>query len=415
MKGHYKKRGCTCPIDNCTCGKTWSFVIDVGRNPKNGRRKQATGAGFKTREEAELAAASLLNEINQGSYIKESNILFKDFAQKWLLTYSERTGCKPSTIRLRQYSINKLLPYFSPLKLKMISDELYQAVLDDLKEQGLSQSTLEGIHVTCKMIFKMALSKRMLKFNPIEFAYIPRDKKVIIESEEDEETVEEELPKYFEKEELAQFLEIVYEKGLYMDEPIFITLAYTGMRVGELVVLKWKDIDFDRRTISITKTYNNEKNNTKNYMLVTPKTISSKRKIVVDESVIEVLRKHKLQQEKLIKQFSKSYHDKGYIFANFNRHPGYPILTKLVRTRMTRLLKFLEFQSKKYNPHSLRHTHTSLLAEAEVDIEEIMERLGHSDEKTTRKIYLHVTNVMKREASEKFGKLMRGVIKKPRE
>ncbi|WP_147535954.1 tyrosine-type recombinase/integrase [Bacillus marasmi] len=412
MKGHYKKRGCTCPIDNCTCGKTWSYTIDIGRNPKNGRRKQATRGRFKTKEEAQLAAAALLNEIKQGSYIKESNILFKDFAQEWLKTYSERTGCKPGTIRLRQYSINKLLPYFAHLKLKVITDDMYQAALNDLKQQGLSKSTMEGFHVTGKMIFKFALSKRMLKVNPTEFAYIPKDNKAIIESEEDECTVEDELPKYFEKEELAQFLDIVNEKGLYMDEPIFITLAYTGMRVGELVVLKWKDIDFNQRTISITKTYNNDKNNTKDYLLVAPKTISSKRKIFVDEIVIEALRKHKLQQEKFIKLFGKSYYDKGFIFANFNRHPGYPILTKLVRTRMTRLLKFLEFQSKKYNPHALRHTHTSLLAEAGVDIEEIMERLGHSDEKTTRKIYLHVTKVMKTEASDKFGKLMRGVIKK---
>lgn len=283
---------------------------------------------------------------------------------------------------------------------------MYQVALKDLKESGLSKSTMEGIHVTGKMIFGMAKSKRLIKIDPSEFAYIPRDNKVVIE--EDEEPDDDELPRYFEKEELALFLETVKEKGLYMDELIFITLAYTGMRVGELVVLRWKDIDFDEQIIKITKTYNNEKNNTKNYQLVPPKTIKSKRKIVVDELVIEALRKHKLEQEKLIKSFGTSYRNKGYIFANFNKHPGYPILTKLVRTRMTRLLKFAGLVSK-LNPHSLRHTHTSLLAEAGVDIEEIMDRLGHSDEKTTKKIYLHVTNVMKREASDKFGKLMRGI------
>ncbi|MBM7663283.1 integrase [Bacillus mesophilus] len=160
-------------------------------------------------------------------------------------------------------------------------------------------------------------------------------------------------------------------------------------------------------TISITKTYSNDKNNTKNYKLVLPKTIKSKRKIVVDDVVINLLKKHKKEQEKLITKFGDSYRDRGYIFANFNRYPGYPILTKLVRTRMARILKHLEIQSKKYNPHSLRHTHTSLLAEAGVDIEEIMERLGHSDEKTTRTIYLHVTSEMKRKASDLFSSLMR--------
>jgi integrase len=386
-------------------------VVDIGRDPRTGKRKQVTQGGFKTKEEAELAVATLLNEVNQGTYIKESKILFKDFAQKWLSTYQERTAAKPGTIRLRQYSINKLLPYLGNSKLKVISDDMFQAALDDLKEQGLSKSTLEGIFVTGKMIFKFAKSKRILKIDPTEFAYIKNDKDVVIEADDDgdEESSDDEIPKYFEKEELARFLDKVKEKGLYLDELIFFTLAYTGMRVGELVVLKWKDIDFTNGTISITKTYSNDKNYTKNYKLVLPKTISSKRKIVVDETVIDLFKRHKIEQEKLINKFGDSYRDRGYIFANFNRYPGYPILTKLVRTRMTRLLKFLGLESKKYKPHTLRHTHTSLLAEAGVDIEEIMDRLGHSDENTTRTIYLHVTAEMKRNASNKFGKLMRGL------
>ena len=76
---------------------------------------------------------------------------------------------------------------------------------------------------------------------------------------------------------------------------------------------------------------------------------------------------------------------------------------------MARLLVKTELNLN-LTPHSLRHTHTSLLAEAEVDIKEIMERLGHEDEETTRKIYLHVTNVMKKGPSDKFIKLMSGLI-----
>lgn len=60
-------------------------------------------------------------------------------------------------------------------------------------------------------------------------------------------------------------------------------------------------------------------------------------------------------------------------------------------------------------PHSLRHTHTSLLAEAGVGLQEIMERLGHKDDDTTRNVYMHVTKTMKKEASHKFGELMRSL------
>src|SRR5690606_4832503 len=108
--------------------------------------------------------------------------------------------------------------------------------------------------------------KRMITANPTENAYIKKDKQIIIESDKDE------LPNHFEKDELALFLKVATQHGLFMDELIFITLSYTGIRVGELVALKWKDINFDKNIISITKTYYNPRNNTKEYQLLPPKT-----------------------------------------------------------------------------------------------------------------------------------------------
>lgn len=403
MKGHFTKRGCKCPPNNCTCNKKWSFVIDIGKDPKTGERRQHTKGGFKTKQEAEAVAASLITEVNQGTFIKESDILFKEWANEWLPLYIERIAPKPGTIRLREYNIKKLLPYFAHLKLKNINEEMYQSALNDLKNQGFARTTIEGVHTTAKMIFNMAVSKRMLKIDPTTNAYIKKDEQIIIESDE------EELPAYFEKEELALFLKAVYKHGLFMDVLIFITLAYTGMRVGELVALKWKDIDFDKHTIRITKTYYNPKNNTKEYQLVPPKTKKSRRKIIVDDIVIEAFRKHKEEQEKMITRFGKSYNDNGFVFANLNRHPGYPVLIKFIECRMARILNKVDLNSD-LTPHSLRHTHTSLLAEAGVGLEEIMDRLGHHDDEVTRKVYLHVTDNMKREASDKFGDLMRGLI-----
>jgi integrase len=99
----------------------------------------------------------------------------------------------------------------------------------------------------------------------------------------------------------------------------------------------------------------------------------------------------------------------GYVFANVNRHPGYPILIKFVENRMARILKMTELNPA-LTPHSLRHTHTSLLAEAGVPLEAIKERLGHGDDEITERIYLHITNVMKTEAADQFTKHMGGLI-----
>lgn len=423
MKGHYKKRNCTCEPKKCTCDKTWTYWVDLGRDPKTGERRQTSKGGFRTKKEAEAAVAAIVNEVNQGTFFIESNIKFMDFADLWLPMYIERTSPKPGTIRIRKYGIKKLLPYFAHIKLKNITEEMYQEALNDLCKE-LSLSTLQGIHSTGRMIFEMACRRKLIKEDPSTNGYINKEKETIIES--GEETIDDknqeieatkrnyldlenqndiDLPKYFEKQELKIFLNAAKEHGRYLDEVIFTVLAYTGMRIGELIALKWKDIDFHKYTININKTYYNEKNNTKQYVLVPPKTKKSKRKVAVADLVIEKLKKHKEEQQKIINRLGDSYRNRDFIFTNVNRHHGYPILTKLVENRMNRLLKKVNLNST-LTPHSLRHTHTSLLAEAKVGLEDIKDRLGHFDDVMTRRIYLHITDPVKREASDKFKDFM---------
>lgn len=309
---------------------------------------------------------------------------------------------KPGTIRVRIHEIGKLMPYFARLKLKDITRKNYQDALNDLKEQGYSDSTMSGINRTWRMIFRKALELELIKKDPTEFAYLKKDKKTV------EQLEEEEIPKYLEKEELALFLRTAREQGLELDYLMFLILSYTGIRVGELVALNWKDVDFKNQTISITKTYYNPNNNTLEYQLVTPKTRKSRRKIIVDEEVINTLMKHKDVQNKVVEQLGDVYHNKDFIFAKMERQFGYPIVIKTVQNRMARLLRIAGL-NQELTPHSLRHTHTSLLAEAGVSLEQIMDRLGHSDDQITKNVYLHVTQEMKKEASQKFGELMRSL------
>jgi integrase len=402
MKGHFYRRNCKCKKKKCSCGSNWAFTIDIGLDPITGKRKQKVKSGFTTKQEAEEAAATLIHEVNQGTYLEETDRTFSDFAIEWLPIYSDSKDVKPGTIRVRLHEIGKLLPYFSRLKLKDITRKMYQDALNDLMDQGYSDSTREGINRTGRMIFRKALELELIKKDPTEFAYVKKDKKTI------EQLEEEEVPKYLEKEELALLLSTAKNNGLEHDYLVFLILAYTGIRVGELVALKWKDIDFNNHTISITKTYYNPNNNALMYQLVPPKTRKSKRKIVVDEDVIQALERHKEIQNQVIKRLGKEYNDSGFIFAKMERQFGYPIVLKNVRDRMKRLLRIAGL-NEDLTPHSLRHTHTSLLAEAGVSLEQIMDRLGHTDDQITKNVYLHVTQEMKKEASQKFSELMRSL------
>lgn len=86
MKGHFYKPHCKC-VDSkgeskktkkCSCGASWSYIIDIGTNPKTGKRKQKKKGGFKTKTEAQEAAALLIAELTQGTYVEEKIFYLKN-------------------------------------------------------------------------------------------------------------------------------------------------------------------------------------------------------------------------------------------------------------------------------------------------------------------------------------------------
>lgn len=408
MKGHFYKPNCKC-VDSkgeskktrkCSCGATWSYILDIGIDPKTGVRKQKKKGGFKTKSDAEEAAALLITELTQGTHVQESNITFEDFAEQWLSLYKATGKVKTSTLRVREHEIKRLMDYFAKLKLKDISRDQYQDALNDLKKRGFADSTLEGAHGTGRMIFRKAIELEVIKRDPTEFAVVPKTAKTVEELER-----QEEVEKYLEKNDLAKFLKEAKASGLENDYIIFLTLAYTGMRAGELCALKWRDIDFENQTMTISRTYYNPSNNIKKYQLLPPKTQSSKRTIELAPIVIKELENLQAAQNIIRMRHRNIYHDHDFVFAKLDKHYGYPIYIKLIEIRMRRLLKIAKL-NEGLTPHSLRHTHTSLLAEAGVSLPEIMERLGHKDDEVTKNVYLHITKTMKKEASQKFAQLM---------
>jgi integrase len=391
MQGYFRKRG-----------STWSFTVDIGIDPKTGKRKQKTRSGFRTKKEAQMEAAKLQQELGQGTYVNEKDTMFKDFVRDWLKQYGG--SVKISTVRVRGHESGKLLSYFGGLKVKQVTKKMYQDALYDLYKKGYAINTITGIHSTGRMIFKKAMELEIIKSDPTQYAKLPRPIYTIEELESEKETV-----KYLEKEELALFLRTAKEKGLERDYEIFLTLAYSGLRVGELCALMWRDLTPKEFTLSVTKTYYNPRNITKDYQLLPPKTKNSRRVIELDPVVFKELEKLKGRQNELKMLNRNIYYDKDFVFAKTGgNYLGYPELIKTIQNRMNRILK-LSGLNTALTPHSLRHTHTSLLAEAGVGIHEIMERLGHIEDDITKRVYLHVTKTMKTEASRKFGQLMRNL------
>lgn len=381
-------------------GTKWAYRAYAGKDPVTGKDKQASKSGFLTKKDAQLAAALFERQFHNGEYIQPSSITFQALCDDWLKHYLSQ-GAKESSHRARRIALNHVINAFGQSLIQKINKKMYQDLIDELANK-FSTNYISSIHSSANMVFTYAHDNKLIKDIPSEGVKLPKKKKTVADLKND--SINE---KFLEKEELEEFLTVVKEEGLEGDLLTFAMLAYTGLRIGEMIALQWSDIDFSNNTLRVYKTYYNPSNNKLHYQLLTPKTESSVRTITIDPLLIKLLNMHRNEQNLIAKNNAPLYVNNDFIFAT---NEGYPKTIKSIATRLDRILKKTSIE-KNITPHSFRHTHTSLLIEANVHIKEIQERLGHSDINTTMDIYAHMTKNVKKEASTKFSNLMKDLSK----
>ena len=379
-------------------GNSWRYRISTGKNPTTGKYEYISKSGFKRKSDAKHHAEMVERQLRNGEYIAPSTSTFKQVADDWLKQYAN--DAKISSVRAREKAMYHAIERFNTFPIQTIKKHDFQRFVDDMSSQ-YSKNYVDSIVASTNMIFKYAYDMKLIKVLPSEG--IKRPKKIrTVEELEDTEIHK----KFLEKDELFQFLEVAKNNHAPLNSfQVFTTLAYTGLRAGELLALKWSDIDFDNNTISITKTYYNPNNNKKKYQILTPKTESSIGKITVDANVIKMLHDYKVNVQDNWKD--ELYVDNNFVFTDNN---GYPLVIKKLSMWIQSIMSRTNI-NKNISTHSFRHTHCALLIEAGVHIKEIQERLRHKDINTTMNIYAKITNSYKKDASQKFSRLMENVSK----
>lgn len=376
-------------------GSSWYFVVSNGKDPITFKPRQIKKRGFKTKKEAELAALEVELQIKKGEFFKGENMTFQSLYDEWMETYPYTR--KKSSTRNRKQSAKHLLKAWANVSINKITKQVYRKHMNSLVPT-YKYNTREGIHVVGKMMFDYAIDMEYLKISPTLNYALPKDMNQI----DDEEKLV-----FLEKSELVQFIEIAKKHGLYNDLEFFSLLAYSGMRIGEAICLQWKDIDFVNDSITINKTYYNPNNNKYKFELQRPKTRSSEREILIDPSIIKLLEALKVKQNKVKQENNKFYKDEGFVFTC---PEGYPPSIRQFSNRLQRLLKRMGDLNKHITPHSFRHTHASLLIEANANMKVISHRLGHATISTTDQIYGHLTRGLEKKASHQFSKLMKDLV-----
>lgn len=363
---------------------TWRCTADGPRDPVTGKRKQIARRG-KSKTEAKEKVVKAIAELKK-AYNYDTKMTFQEFSASWMSHYRMR-GNKETTYEYREYCINCLNDYFAKRKMPEITTVEIQGALNDLFSNGTAHSTLKGIHNAANMIFKYAKEVGLIDSNPVEAVFVPK-KQLKIEQVNGDETSE----LYLESDELKTFLSytdryrnIVYRTLIYL-------ITFTGMRPGEAIALKLEDVDLENKVIHVTKTVYAKKSIKGDFDLTPPKTYGSVRSIDIDDIVVDKLKQLYTAREK------RDWKVSGYVFGD---KEGIPPTVKMLNGAVRRLGVKTKIK-KRFYTYILRHTHISLLAEAGVDLHFIMNRVGHKNSNTTTKIYLHVTNGMRKDAAEKM-------------
>jgi integrase len=365
--------------------KTRSYVVDVGRDARTGRRRQRWKGGFASRREAEQALARVLSGDVGGA----GSLTLGAFLDQWLAGHVP--SLKPSTAKSYKEVVQwYVTPRLGHVKLDDVNALLVKSLYADLISGGgrrsgrrLSAGTVGVVHRVLRKAMNDAVLWGMLVRSPLLGVKPPRrDAHEMCAWTSDE---------------ARQFLATVGCDRLYA---MSVLVLATGMRRGEIAGLRWCDVDLDagvlavrRSRVSVSYTVHESE----------PKTRSGRRTISVDERVVAVLSAHRRRQLEERLAWGPAWTDSGYVFTSENGVPLHP-------ERITVLFGCLASAAgvPTIRLHDLRHTSASLLLSAGVHPKIVTERLGHSSVSITLDLYSHVIPGLQAEAAEKLGEMILG-------
>lgn len=344
-------------------GKSWQYTISA--KPKPIRK-----SGFRTKKEAQVAAAEVEDKINKKQYTQLKSIPFKEYFENWIKLY--KTNISEATMRHYQYSLVAIKKYFGGTSIQQITRQEYQKFINDFGGTR-AKETVEKLNSHCRSCVKDAVEDHLIPFDftrKVTLTWTVKAKK----GEE----------KHLNYEESKNLFNQLFNKlndglGYYL---ILLGLS-TGLRFGELVGLTGKDFDFENNTLNVDKTWGYLERQEIGFG--STKNDESIRIIKVDKITMDafnhLLKANPSNMHQLVFYSSSS---KYRVISNTNAN-------KLLRN----ILKEL-----KINPitmHGLRHTHASVLLYQKVSMNYVSERLGHKDVETTWKTYAHILNEMRTE------------------
>ncbi len=309
------------------------------------------------------------------------------------------TDLKKSTLfHYKQLANLYIRPQLGNLMLAKVEAGDIQALYKALTESGLARGTLSYVHTLLKGAFRLAIRRRKVSYNPMDGVDAPGGKRM------EEERIEKLEKRVMTSEQVGQFLTAANQTRF---GSLFTLAFHTGCRPGELLGLKWDELDTSAQSLKILRTLKwdrSDETGQYEWYLDTPKTVNSRRVIRLTGGLVEMLMTHRKRQLEERMKAGRSWRDHGFIFTN---EIGEPYKQNAIRYYFGQVCVAAGLPEH-FTPYSARHTSATLLMASGVNPTTVRDRLGHSNVKVTLQTYTHPTGEMQIEASEEIERAING-------
>ncbi|MCJ8015274.1 site-specific integrase [Paenibacillus sp. KQZ6P-2] len=352
--------------------KKWEFVFDY--YDQNGLRKQVRRRGFNSKREADEAMAQLHLDVQNQEYVGTDHTTLGDFIQYWLDNIRKMECSETTFYNNKLYYKNHIKDSIGNVKLQRLDLNICQRFVTNMHNKGYARNTIDRVCTLLKCAIDKAIEYGLLKINYMRKVTLPKKEKSNLQ--------------IWTLDQVNTFLEFTQNRRYHC---VYALALLAGMRQGEILGLRWKDIDFTNKIIYINQTLTHYGTKIKQGA----KTYAGVRKISIPNQLIDILKEQRKRYETLKSKLGSGWVDMDIVIFNFaNGKTVFPgNLTKAYAKDIERCgLPHIRF-------HDLRHTHATLLLSKGINVKVISERLGHTKVGVTLDTYSHVLPSMQQEVT----------------
>lgn len=326
----------------------------------DGRRRYVSA---KKKGDAERALRQVMTDADRGFVFEAGTLTLEHYLRRWLKDSVKDTVRRSTFAQYESVVNNHIVPALGRLKLKALTPAHARSLYREKLESGLSSRTVQYVHVTLHKALKQAVMDGLIPRNVADAVKAPQVHKKEV--------------KPLTPTEVAALLCAATGNRL---EALYVAAVHTGLRRGELLGLKWSDVDLEAGTLSVQRSL--DKDGTFN----PPKRNKSRRTVKLTAQATEALKGHRVRQSEERLRLGSLWEDQGLVFPN---RAGKPMnADNLYHRGFKPLLEKAGLSG--FTFHSLRHTCATLLLSKNVNPKIVSEMLGHATISQTMDTYSHV-------------------------